>query len=188
MEFLPFNILGAAPYISDLCLAINRQLTYKKDLTISYLIWIYQMFELKERQKYQRYIYCFMKISYCCCSVAKWCLTLCDPMKCGIPGFPVLHYLPGFAQTHIHWVIDAIQPSHPLAPLFLLKVAQHQGLSMSQPFTSGGKSIRASASVLQMNIQGWFSLGLTALILLQSKGLTRVFSNTSVQKHQFFGT
>ena len=115
MEFLPFNILGAAPYISDLCLGINRQLTYKKDLTISYLIWIYQMFELKERQKYRKYIYCFMKISYCCCSVAKWCLTLCDPMKCGIPGFPVLHYLPGFAQTHIHWVIDAIQPSHSVA-------------------------------------------------------------------------
>ena len=59
---------------------------------------------------------------------------------------------------------------------------------MSQLFTSGGQSIGASASVLPMNIQGWFPLGLTGWISLQSKGLSRVFSNTTVQKHQFFGT
>ena len=58
---------------------------------------------------------------------------------------------------------------------------------MSQFFTSGGQSIGASASVLPMNIQNWFPLGLTGLIFLQSKGLSRVFSNTIVQKHQFFG-
>ena len=60
---------------------------------------------------------------------------------------------------------------------------------MSQFFTSGGQSIRvsASASVLPMNIQDWFPLGLTGWISLQSKGLSRVFSNTTVQKHQFFG-
>ena len=59
----------------------------------------------------------------------------------------------------------------------------------SQFFTSGGQSIRASASasVLPMNIQNWFPLGLTGLICLQSKGLSRHFSNTTVQKHQFFG-
>ena len=59
---------------------------------------------------------------------------------------------------------------------------------MSQFFTSGGQSIgvSASASVLPMNIQDWFLLGLTVLISLQSKGLSRVFSNTTVQKHQFF--
>ena len=51
----------------------------------------------------------------CCCSVAKSCLTLCDPMDCSTPGFPVLHYLPEFAQTHVHWVCDSIQPSHPLS-------------------------------------------------------------------------
>ena len=56
---------------------------------------------------------------------------------------------------------------------------------MSQFFTSDGQSIGASASVLPMNIQNWFNLGLTGLIL-QSKGLSRVFSNTTVQKHQFF--
>ena len=61
---------------------------------------------------------------------------------------------------------------------------------MSQLFTSGGQSIRASASasVLPMNIQGWFPLGLTGLISLQSKGLSRVFSSTTLQKHKFFGT
>ena len=57
-----------------------------------------------------------------------------------------------------------------------------------QLFTSGGKSIGASASVLPMNIQSWFPLQLTGLISLQSKGLSRVFSNTTAQKHQFFGT
>ena len=50
-----------------------------------------------------------------CCSVAKSCLTLCNPMDCSTLGFPVLHYLPELAQTHVHWVSDAIQPSHPLS-------------------------------------------------------------------------
>ena len=69
--------------------------------------------------------------THCCCSVAASCPTLCDPMDGSMPGFPVLHHLPGFAQTHIHWVGDAIQPSHPLSspspPAFNL--SQHQGLS-----------------------------------------------------------
>ena len=59
---------------------------------------------------------------------------------------------------------------------------------ISQFFASGGQSFRASASVLPVTIQGWFLLGLTGLISLQSKGLSRVFSNTTVQKHQFFST
>ena len=53
---------------------------------------------------------------YYCCSVAKLCPTLWDPMNCSTPGFPALHYLPEFAQTLVHWVSDAIQPSHPLWP------------------------------------------------------------------------
>ena len=53
----------------------------------------------------------------CCCLVTKSCLTLLDPMSCGMPGLPVLHYLPEFAQTHVHWVGDVIQPSHPLSSL-----------------------------------------------------------------------
>ena len=63
----------------------------------------------------------------CCCSVARSCSTLCDPMDCSTPGFPVLHYLPEFAQTHVHWVSDAIQPSHPLSSPSL------PAFSLSQP-------------------------------------------------------
>ena len=124
-------------------------------------------------------------------SAAQSCLTLCDPMDCSTPGFPVHHQLPECAQTHVHQVSDAIQPSRPLScpspPLF--NHSQHQGLFNDQLFESGGQSIgaSASASVLPMNIQGWLPLGWTVLISLQSKGLSRVFSNTTVQKHQFFG-
>ena len=67
---------------------------------------------------------------YCCCSVARSCLTLCDPMDCSTAGFPVLHHLPELAQTRVHWVGDAIQPPHPLPfpspPTFSL--SHHQGL------------------------------------------------------------
>ena len=65
-----------------------------------------------------------------CCSVAKSCLTLCNPMDCRMPGFPVLHYLPEFAQIHVHWVGDTIQPSHLLLPSSppAFNLSQHQGL------------------------------------------------------------
>ena len=65
-----------------------------------------------------------------CCSVAKSCPTLCNPMDCSTPGFPVLHCLPEFAQTHVHWVGDAIQPSPPLSPPSppALSFSRHQGL------------------------------------------------------------
>ena len=119
------------------------------------------------------------------------CVLLCDPMDCSTQGFPILHHLLELAQTHVHWVDGAIQPSYPLSspspPAFSL--SRHQGLfSMSWLFASGGQSIgaSASASVLPMNIQDWFPLGLTGWISLQSKGLSRVFSNTTVQKHQLF--
>ena len=74
--------------------------------------------------------YCWTSVHCCCCSVAKPCPTLCDPMDCSTPGFPVLHHLPEFAQTHVHWVNDAIWPSHPLSPtsLFAFNLSQHQSL------------------------------------------------------------
>ena len=126
-----------------------------------------------------------------CCSVIQSCPTLCSPRDCSTPGFPVLHYLSEFAQIHIHWVGDAIQPSHPLLSVTFSSCLQYFPASgsfpMSQLFTSGGQSIGASASVLPMSIQGWFPLGLTGLISLQSKRLSRVFSSTTVGKHQFFG-
>ena len=64
-----------------------------------------------------------------CCLVAQ-SLTLCDLMNCSTPGFPVLYYLPEFAQTHVHWVDDAIQPTHLLSPPSppAVSLAQHQGL------------------------------------------------------------
>ena len=115
------------------------------------------------------------------------------PMDCSMPGLPVHHQLPELAQTHVHRVGDAIQPSHPLSspspPAF--KLSQYpSSFPMSQFFISGGQSIGASDSalVLPMNIQDWFPLGWTDWISLLSKGLLRVFFNITVQKHKFFGT
>ena len=72
----------------------------------------------------------FWALFLCCCSVIKLCQTLCDPMDCSMPGCPVLHYLSEFAQIHVHWVDDAIQPSHPLLPTSppALDLSQHQDL------------------------------------------------------------
>ena len=105
-------------------------------------------------------------------------------------GFPVLHHLTELAQTHVRWVSDAIQQTRPLRLLLLLPQSfpASGSFPMCQLFTSGGQNIGASvsASVLLMNIHDCFPLGLTGLISLQSKGLSRVFSNTAVQKHQFY--
>ena len=67
---------------------------------------------------------------FCSCSVAQSCPTLCDPMNCSMPGFPVLHHLLEFAQTHVHWVGDAIQPSLPLLPPSppAFNISQHQSI------------------------------------------------------------
>ena len=121
-------------------------------------------------------------------SVAQSCPTLYDPMNHSTPGLPVHHQLPEFTQTHVHWVGDAIQASHPLSS-HLQSFPASGTFQMSQFFTSGGQSSRASAStsVLPMNTQEWSPLEWTGWISLQSKGLLRVFSNTTVQKHQFFG-
>ena len=123
-------------------------------------------------------------------SVAQFCLTLCDCMDYSTQGLPVHHQLLELAQTHVHWVSDAIQPSHPLSSPSppTCNLSQHQGFPVIQFFASGGQSIgiSASVSVLPMNIQDWSPLGWTGWISLQSKGLSRVFSSTTVQKHQFF--
>ena len=70
----------------------------------------------------------FINVSFCCrcCSVTKTCPTLWDPMDCSTPGSPVLHCLPEFAQIHVHWVGDAIQPSHPLLPPSPCAISLHQ--------------------------------------------------------------
>ena len=122
------------------------------------------------------------------CSVTQLCLTLCDPMDCSRPDFSVLHDLLELAQTDVRRVGDAIQSSYSLSSLLLPSIFPSIGVfSKSLLFASGGQSIGALALVLPMNIQGSLPLGLTSLISLQSKGLSRVFSKTTVQKHQFFG-
>ena len=124
-------------------------------------------------------------------SVAQLCLTLWDPMDCSMPAFPVHHQLPELAQTHVLWVSDAIQPSYPVIPFSscLQSFPASRSFPKSQSFASGGQSIgvSVSASVLPMNIQDWFPLGFTGWFSLQSKGLARVFSNITVQKHQLSG-
>ena len=129
-------------------------------------------------------------------SVTQPCLTLCDPMDCRTPGLPVHHQLPEFTQTHVHWVGDAIQPSHPLLspspPAFDL--AQHQGL------------FQASGSVFSIRWPKYWSFSFsfspsndasktisfrTGWISLQSKGLSSVFlqnhsSKASILQHSAF--
>ena len=126
-------------------------------------------------------------------SVAQSCLTLCDPMNHSTPGLPIHHQLPELTQTHAHRVGDAIQPSHPLLPPpppAPNPSPASGSFPMSQLFSWGGQStgVSASTSVLPMNTQDWSPSGWTGWLSLQSKGLSRVFSNTTVQKHQFFGT
>ena len=127
-----------------------------------------------------------LTIYSCCWSFTRSCVTLCNPMNCSTPGFPVLHHLPEFAQTHVYWVNDAIQPSHPVVPISscLQSLPASGSFPVSQFFASSGQSIRVSASILPVNIQSWFPLGLTGLISLLFQEFSRVFSSTIVWKHQ----
>ena len=125
-------------------------------------------------------------------SVTKSCLTLSDFMDCSMTRFPVLHCLLEVTQTHVHWVDDAIQSFHPLSPSSppALNLSQYQGLfnelalHMSWPKCW---EFQFQTSVFPMNIQGWVPLGLTGLISLLFKGLSRFVSSTAVWKQQFFG-
>ena len=126
-------------------------------------------------------------------SVAQLCSTLCNPMYYSTPGLPVHHQLPELTQTHVHSVSDAIQPSHPLLssspPAFNL--SQNQGLFKWEvllcirwpKYWSFSFSISPSSEY-----SGLISFRIDWLDLLAVQGLSRVFSNTTVQKHQFFGT
>ena len=124
-------------------------------------------------------------------TVTQSCLTLCNPMDCRRPGLPVHHQLLELAQTHVHQVSDAMQPSNPLSspspPVFSL--SQHQGLFQWV------NSLHQAAKVLELQLHqssneysGLISFRMTGLISLQSKGLSRVFSSTTVQMHHFFST
>ena len=100
----------------------------------------------QSRQCNIRYVNCQ---SYQFSSVAQLCPTLCDPMNHSMPGFPVHHQLPEFTQTHVHWVGDAIQPSHPLLSPSTpaLNLSQHQGLF------KGISSSHQMAKVLEFHLQ-----------------------------------
>ena len=123
------------------------------------------------------------KMHFFCCSVAKSCPALCDPMDYSMPCFPVLHAMlpcPSLSMSFLRFVsIESVMPCNHLilfCPLLLLFsiFPSHQGLfPVSQLFTSCGQTVgaSASASVLPLNIQGWFLLGLTDVIFVQSKGL-----------------
>ena len=124
-------------------------------------------------------------------SVTQLCPTLCDPMNRSTPGLPVHHQFPEFTQTHVHWVGDDIQPSHPLSSPFptapippsIRVFSSESPLHMRWP-----KYWSFSFSIIpSKEHQSWSPLEWTGWISLQSKGLSRVFSNTTVQKHQFFG-
>ena len=113
-------------------------------------------------------------------------------MNCSTPGLPVHHQPPESTQIHVHWVGDAIQPSHPLSSFSppAPNLSQHQRLFQwvnSSHEVAKSTGVSALASFLPMSIQDWSPLGWIGWIFLQSKGLARVFSNTTVQKHQFFG-
>ena len=113
----------------------------------------------------------------------------CNPMNCSMPGLPVHHQLPD-SHPSSRWRHPAISSSVIPFSSCPQSLPVSGSFPTSQFFTSGGQSIgvSASTSVLPMNIQDWFPLGWTSWISLQSNRLSRVFSNTTVQKHQFFGT
>ena len=112
------------------------------------------------------WVYFYIHFMFTACQVLLLsCVpTLCYPINCSTPGFLLLQYLSEFAQTHVHWVGDVTQPSYLLSPIF-----------------PPALNLGASASVLAVAIQGWFPLGLTALISLQSKGLSSFLQHHSLK-------
>ena len=124
--------------------------------------------------------------------VAQSCLTLCNPMDCSTPGSPVHHQPPELAQIHVHWVDDTIQPSHPLLSPSppALNLSQHQGLSQESILRiRGPKYLSFSLSISPSNeYSGLISFRMDWLDILAVQGTLKVFSNTKVQKHQFFST
>ena len=133
----------------------------------------------------------FLTISVQFSPVAQSCPTLCNPMNRSTPGLPVHHQLPVHSDSRpsSQWCHPAISSSVVPFSSCPQSFPASGSFPMSQVFTSGGQKIGVSASesVLPMSIQDWFPLGWTDWISFQCKGLLRVFSNTTVQKHPVFG-
>ena len=126
------------------------------------------------------------------CSVPQLCPTLCDPMNCSVPGSSVLHHLPDIAQTHVRWVCDATQQSHPLSPPSppALSLSSIRVFSSELAFRIRWPKYRNFSFIISpSNEHSGFPLGLTDLTSLQFKQetLKRVFTSTTTWKHQFFG-
>ena len=124
--------------------------------------------------------------------VVQLCLTLCNPMDCSMPGFPVHHQLPELTQTHVHWVGDAIQPSHPchlLLPSNFPRFRVFSNESILHIRCPKYWSFRFSISP-SSEYSGLVSFRLKCfdVLAVQEGEESRVFSNTPIQKHQFFDT
>ena len=129
-----------------------------------------------------------LKIS-CCHSIAKSCPTPCHPMDCSMPGFPGLQSPRSCSNScPLTWWCHPTISSSVVSFSYSQSFPASGSFPVGQLFTPGGQSIEASASgsVLPMNIWGWFPLGLTGLMIFLYKGLSRVFSSTTIWKHQFF--
>ena len=178
LRFLLLVVLCMSDKSSTFCICVYIYINLKRSIIFITL------------SSHQMHI-CISSYILCCCSATKSSLTLWNPMNCSMPSFPVLHYFQEFAQTDVHWVSDATQPSNPVTPFSCPQSFPASGsFPVSWLFTSGCQSIGASpsASFLLMKIQSWFPLALTGLISLQSKELSRVFSSTTLWKHKFFST
>ena len=146
------------------------------------------------RIKKSKHVYDFSSFGqlvaeWCCFSVTKLCPALCNSMDCSRPRLPCLLLSPGVCSDSCplsRWIQPTTSSSVVPFSSCLQSFPPSGSFPVSQFFTSGGQSIGPSTSVLPMNIQGWFPVGLTGLISLLSKGLSRMFSSTTVQKHQFF--
>ena len=125
----------------------------------------------------------------CCCSVIKPCPILHNPWTTSMPDFPVPHHLPEFAKVHVHCISDAIQPSHSLLPSSSIFPSISVFSNESALCIRQSKYWSFSFSMSPFNeYLGLFPLGLTSLISLLSKRFSRVFSSSTVGKHQFFST
>ena len=180
-------------------MTINHKITRGQKLSTSnwqkvwnklgWLIKMLEMFSFKITEQYCTYFHFLPWMCPRFSSVTQSCLILCELMDVSTPGFPVLHQLLELAQT----TSESVMPFNHFIPIISLSSSlppfpASGSFPISQFSATGSPNIGAStsASVLPMNIQGWFPLGLTCLTSLQSKGLSGVFSNTTVQKHQFF--
>ena len=160
-----------------------RKPEYVTPKYVSLTYW-FELNPIKKEQKQKKFSlpssFLSKALLFCCQS----CPTLCDPMNRSTPDLPVHHKIPEFTQTRVHLVGDAIQPSHPLLSPSppALNLSQHQDLFQ---WVSSSNEV-AKVLGFQLQHQSFQCIpGRTGWISLQSKGLSRVFSNTIVQKHQF---